>query len=73
MPSFDWGQEQNYEVEQLGSCSVPFMVIQSTAFMDLVGLKSDLACHMVDAERAMALAPHPKNRSFYICNFSPAR
>lgn len=73
IPISDWGQEQNHKVDKFGSYSVPFMVIQNAAFMDLVGLKSDLAYRMADAERAIIRTLHPNKRNFYVGNFSPTR
>jgi hypothetical protein len=49
------------------------MVIQDSVFMEFVGLNNDLACQIVDVERAVPLALHPKNRSFFLGNLSPIR
>lgn len=58
-PATGPSREQDDRPEQLGSSSLPVMVIQNAAFMKLVGLESDLAQRIADAERATlpALCP----------------
>lgn len=51
------------------------MVIQNAAFLKLVGLESDLAQRIADAER-VSLTLHPlgsKERGFFFSDFNPSR
>lgn len=76
VPISGWDREQNSRADELRSSSVPYMVIQNEAFMELIGLKRDLAHHIADAERAVVPTLHPSPlgvRNFFSRGSSPIR
>lgn len=76
VPSSGSSREQDDRPEELGSSSLPVMVIQNAAFMKLVGLESDLAQRIADAERAMIPTLCPlgsKERHFFFGDFDLSR